>query len=203
MRAAVSRGVRTGGCRRAKAAELAAEPTAEPAAEATAEPASRICVGGGWLTLSPKPPLAEAKLDKHLVNVTCVAVLLKEDEDWGDLQTAYESRGLDVIWLPLSCSKLEVQPMDERDERSLREVSRIRDALQEGQSVLIHCSAGLHRTGIVAYMVLRMLGLSREDTLIHVSKMREVTGKALAQETKKGALKDLAERLFAKYHAST
>ena len=51
-------------------------------------------------------------------------------------------------------------------------------------------------------MVLRMLGLSREDTLIHVSKMREVTGKALAQETKKGALKDLAERLFVKYHAS-
>ena len=32
--------------------------------------------------------------------------------------------------------------------------------------------------------------------------MREVTGKALAQETKKGALKDLAERLFVKYHAS-
>ena len=35
-----------------------------------------------------------------------------------------------------------------------------------------------------------------------VSKMREVTGKALAQETKKGALKDLAERLFVKYHGS-
>ena len=160
--------------------------------------------------MSPKPPLADARLDKHLDNAKCVAVLLKEDEDWGALQTAYESRLqrddsplLDVIWLPLSCSNLEVQPMDERDERSLREVSRICDALQKRQSVLIHCSAGQHRTGIVAYMVLRMLGLSREDTLIQVSKMREVTGKALAQETKKGALKDLAERLFVKYHGST
>ena len=159
--------------------------------------------GGGWLNLSPKPPLAEARLEKHLEGVTCVAVLLKEDEDWGDLQTAYESRDLDVIKLPLSCTNLEVQPMDDRDERSLRDVSRICDALQDGQSVLIHCAAGQHRTGVVAYMVLRMLGMSQEDTLTLVSKMREVTGKALAQETKKGALKDLAERLFVKYHAST
>jgi protein-tyrosine phosphatase len=31
--------------------------------------------------------------------------------------------------------------------------------------MLIHCSAGIHRTGMVAYALLRRRGLSRDDAL--------------------------------------
>ena len=144
---------------------IPAIPTQELPAEPAAQRWSGICVGGGWLSLSAKPALAGGKLDEQMMNVTCVAVLLKDDEDWNRLQMAYASRDLDVIKLPFSCSKLDVETLDDTDAESLRGVSRICDALQDGHSVLIHCAAGLHRTGVVAYMLLRMLGKSKNETL--------------------------------------
>ena len=39
-------------------------------------------------------------------------------------------------------------------------MNEIAHRLQQGQNVLIHCAAGIHRTGLMTYGVLRMLGHS-------------------------------------------
>lgn len=51
-----------------------------------------------------------------------------------------------------------------------REVEACAALLQAGQSVLIHCAAGIGRTGLAASLVLMALGLPREQALEVVHK---------------------------------
>ena len=46
-----------------------------------------------------------------------------------------------------------------------RDVAAIADALREGQAVLLHCAAGLGRTGTAAACVLKALGLDAPEAL--------------------------------------
>lgn len=49
-----------------------------------------------------------------------------------------------------------------------REVMQIAAALRHGDAVLLHCAAGMGRTGSTAACVLKALGLSTEDALQRV-----------------------------------
>lgn len=49
-----------------------------------------------------------------------------------------------------------------------REVSSIAEALQRGDSVLLHCAAGMGRTGTAAACVLKSLGLARDEAVTRV-----------------------------------
>jgi protein-tyrosine phosphatase len=49
-----------------------------------------------------------------------------------------------------------------------RDVARVAQALQGGESVLLHCAAGMGRTGATAACVLKALGLDAEDALQRV-----------------------------------
>jgi predicted protein tyrosine phosphatase len=49
-----------------------------------------------------------------------------------------------------------------------RDVQEVADALREGQAVLLHCAAGLGRTGTAAACVLKALGLPAEEALQRV-----------------------------------
>jgi len=49
-----------------------------------------------------------------------------------------------------------------------REVARIADELRGGKAVMLHCAAGLGRTGTTAACVLKALGLSQVEALDRV-----------------------------------
>jgi protein tyrosine/serine phosphatase len=57
-------------------------------------------------------------------------------------------------------------------EGSLAELSGLLDA---GQALLIHCSAGIHRTGMIAYALLRSRGLDRDQALAIIGQTRTHT----------------------------
>ena len=44
---------------------------------------------------------------------------------------------------------------------------------------MLHCAAGIHRTGTLAYTLLRMSGYSEEDSLAGLLTMREDTHKGV------------------------
>ena len=54
-------------------------------------------------------------------------------------------------------------------------VAAIRRALGRGDRVLVHCSAGLHRTGTVAYAVMRARVWSRDEAREGLRRMRKET----------------------------
>jgi hypothetical protein len=72
-------------------------------------------------------------------------------------------------------------------------------ALMERESarVVVHCSAGLHRTGVALYMMFRAVGLSQEEALAHIAQTRALTAQELCRQSKhQGRLIDLAEACF-------
>ncbi|EOD11005.1 hypothetical protein EMIHUDRAFT_248144 [Emiliania huxleyi CCMP1516] len=83
-----------------------------------------------------------------------------------------------ICWLPLGGGRLCLEDYlstDEAAERVTRAVADVQAALSRGESVLLHCSAGLHRTGTVAFGVLRACGWAPVEAKRGLQLMRPET----------------------------
>ena len=54
------------------------------------------------------------------------------------------------------------------DFASIRRLPEVLELLKAGESVLVHCAAGMHRTGMSCYIVLRLAGKTIDETLAGV-----------------------------------
>jgi len=54
-------------------------------------------------------------------------------------------------------------------------VNEVCQILSDGGNVLIHCAAGLHRTGMVANIILRYMGYSHEQSMEKICEARKKT----------------------------
>jgi protein-tyrosine phosphatase len=66
--------------------------------------------------------------------------------------------------LPARASEGRPRPIGKRDEAEKQHPERA-GRLEAGESILLHCSAGIHRTGMVAFALLRWRGASPEEAL--------------------------------------
>ena len=46
---------------------------------------------------------------------------------------------------------------------------------QNKERVLVHCAAGIHRTGVVAYSLLRARGFNNTEAMLKIKSIREAT----------------------------
>ena len=51
----------------------------------------------------------------------------------------------------------------------------VREAVAAGEHVLVHCAAGIHRTGFFTYALLRLCGFGPEETMQKLEQIRHVT----------------------------
>jgi len=128
-----------------------------------------------------------------------------------DLVTLVKERHVPA-WLPEQCAALGVQwhhfPLSgrvlaaEQDQQSLAQVPAFVASLQQRSqppSVVVHCMAGMHRTGVFLYFVLRNAGIPPEEILPHIAQMRAITAEELTKNTRKnGVLLRRAEKLYQK-----
>jgi protein tyrosine phosphatase (PTP) superfamily phosphohydrolase (DUF442 family) len=132
--------------------------------------------------------------------VTDIVTLLMDHEIRKDLKS--QCRGLGLTWhhIPLSGRRL-TKP---GDVESVRRVREIVTALRNGASVVVHCAAGLHQTGVFLYLIFRATGHQPTEALALTRQARTLTGKELEKQTRKsGVLLDLAERLYQKHLAES
>lgn len=61
-------------------------------------------------------------------------------------------------------------------------LDRVIALLDGGARLYIHCSAGLHRTGMITHALLRYLGHSRAEALAALAELREATAAAATEE---------------------
>lgn len=108
-----------------------------------------------------------------------VATLLSEREGARDIGLAVERAGLAWSWIPLPGGRA---PEGAVDRRAREGIERLSERLDAGDSILIHCSAGMHRTGMIAYALLRRRGLGEEAALARIEALRPLTRSALAPE---------------------
>ena len=130
-----------------------------------------IPVGKGRLTLFHRPG---GKAYQQLVAQGCthVVTLMRASEGAEGIGQSVEARGMRWLWVQVPNGDY---PRGEVHEQLLAGIECVSGWLDEGASVLIHCSAGIHRTGMFAYGLLRWRGLSPEAALEQIGRMREQT----------------------------
>jgi protein-tyrosine phosphatase len=130
-----------------------------------------LSLNGGRLTVFHRPKLTLlASLQRE--GCTHVLTLLSEHEQAKNLGLAVSKLGLQWIWSPLPNGD---PPNNTRSDALgvlLKDLAKI---LADGGSLFIHCSAGIHRTGMIANALLRSLGLTAEEAKAGLLAMRQVT----------------------------
>ena len=118
-------------------------------------------MAGGHLAIGHKPG---RRLRSWLEAQGCTLVV--------NLLSHSESRaspGPRRIRLPLASAD---PPADVRDDEIEAVFHRIAEALGASGRVYLHCSAGLHRTGMIAYALLRYLGHSPDEAMAELRELR-------------------------------
>jgi len=143
--------------------------TAEPALS----PAADDLVATVNLQLGPRPKLKN--IPRMAAALDTVVVLLMEKEDAATLVARWEATGVEVLHVDYGIRR-------DGDHAAIVEATAeaVAARLAAGRRVHIHGAAGLHRTGRVAYASLRRLGLSRDDAIAEIRRIRPVTGDAIA-----------------------
>jgi predicted protein tyrosine phosphatase len=157
----------------------------------------------GRLALWHRPKL---RAIPYLRNAGCdrVLSLLSEREGAAGIGQAVEQAGLAWSWFPLATGR---PPQGRAAHRVRAGVVQLSRRLDAGESILIHCSAGMHRTGMVAYALLRFRGLEKEAALELIAATRPVTRSALTPEhlrwgdQEMGVSGDQLERMARAIHA--
>lgn len=134
-----------------------------------------VAVGSGRIVLTHRPKLRDIP---RLPQWGCdrVVTLLSHREGAPKIGQAVQAAGLAWTWLPLANGK---PPIGEDDACLRAALPELAGVLDKGSSLLIHCSAGIHRTGMVAYALLRWRGATEVEALDLVGRMRSVTREGL------------------------
>eukprot|EP00929_Paragymnodinium_shiwhaense_P050185 TRINITY_DN25291_c0_g1_i1.p1 TRINITY_DN25291_c0_g1~~TRINITY_DN25291_c0_g1_i1.p1 ORF type:complete len:326 (-),score=38.00 TRINITY_DN25291_c0_g1_i1:193-1092(-) len=156
---------------------------------------SWVEVHGGCLSASGAPSVKTTKQWAR-EGVTCVISLLRETEPhFSNARDGCIQAGFRWEHCPLS-GKGALHHPDEQDVSSWVTLAKLIPALlQAGERIVVHCAAGMHRTGGTLYLTLRQCGLSPESSLAAVQLVREVTHAELLKMEKKAnrCLWELAE----------
>lgn len=132
--------------------------------------------------------------------VTDVVTLQRSDEHAPWLPGACASAGLAWHHLPLSGRRLE-RAEDLESLARIPELLRVLEA-DPPRSVVVHCSAGLHRTGVCLYLLARHAGLEPDAAVAKVAQARALTAQELRRTSKRGdTLQAIAERTLAAQRA--
>lgn len=135
-------------------------------------------VGKGRLGLFHRPKNADFPA-LHEMGCTHVITLLKQSEGaerYGNMTT---EAGMVWVWLPVPNGK---HPEGEVHQLLFDALPRLSQLLDDGNSILIHCSAGIHRTGMVAYALLRWRGMNREQAMKLIGEVRIETAEGMLEK---------------------
>lgn len=146
-----------------------------------------VTVGGGTLALIHRPRLRSLPAIKA-AGATHLVTLLSRREGAGTVGSAARAVGLTWVWLAWDHGGPPRPAQAGEFAAALTHTARL---LDDGAAIVIHCSAGVHRTGMFAYGLLRRTGLATEPAMSVLRLLRPATADGVGQERM-----DWVERLF-------
>lgn len=138
-----------------------------------------VQVGKGFLAIGHKPggKISFDGLKKE--GTSTVLTLLNENEGALAIGKQLSAVNIEWIWFPFSASK----PHDgEAIAQIYRLYAQLSNLINKGAKIYIHCSAGIHRTGMITYGFLRFLGNGKEEAFGILQSLREVTAAQVGED---------------------
>jgi protein-tyrosine phosphatase len=137
-----------------------------------------VKVGKGRMALHHRPRGTDFTLLREM-GCTYTVTLLKESE--GALRYGEMTRkaGIKWFWLAVPNGKY---PEGEVHAALINAWPKLSQRLDDGNSILIHCSAGIHRTGTVAYGLLRWRGVAGEKAMHIIRQARKETAEGMLEK---------------------
>lgn len=120
------------------------------------------------LTLGPRPRLRDISLGRLKTDV--LFTLQRDEEGVERIGEACQQAGIEWHHYPLDSRQGHMSP----GTHYIAAAQSVAKQIELGRSVHLHCAAGIHRTGMVAYGALRLGGRSHEDALAWIQEHRPV-----------------------------
>jgi len=137
-----------------------------------------VKVFDGYIAIGHRP---SKKLisDLKIQGAGHILTLLSETEGAREIENVARRNKLNWLWFPIENR----QPPDSGKIPELRELfQKMAYALRIQERIYIHCSAGIHRTGMISYAFLRFLGIPREVAKDKLRKLRYETWQGVGDE---------------------
>ncbi|MEM7327143.1 MAG: tyrosine-protein phosphatase [Pseudomonadota bacterium] len=131
------------------------------------------------LVIGPRPGKKSIDRLSQLGLTHCCTLLGEKEEPWRIEKMCSKMR-CEWLWLPVTGGGL-----DTLNSTPMRDhILKLHNALTgvENPKIYIHCSAGIHRTGYVTFILLRMMGLGKSAALEALSEIRSVTAEQVGDE---------------------
>jgi protein-tyrosine phosphatase len=147
-----------------------------------------VSVGAGAAALTHRPKL-KALPAMRAAGVTHLVTLLSESEGASAVGAAAQAAGLEWIWLGLPNAQRPEPPLRDDIAAALAALSTL---IASGAHVAVHCSAGIHRTGMFGYVLLRTCGLVPEAAAETLAMLRPATAEGVGDRRRLAWAEELA-----------
>jgi hypothetical protein len=138
-----------------------------------------VQVGKGFLAIGHKPGGKISFEGLKNEGTSAVLTLLNENEGASVIGKQSHTVNIEWIWFPFSASK-------PHDGDAIAQIYSLYNQLYSlinlGAKIYIHCSAGIHRTGMITYGFLRYLGMGKTEAFGILQTLREVTAAQVGED---------------------
>ena len=111
--------------------------------------------------------------------VTHIVTLLSEKEGASDIQREAQAVGLN--WIHVSMANAQ-PPYEDEIPRYRRLFSQLQDLIEQGNYLYIHCSAGIHRTGMITNALFRYMGFNAAESFSNLETLRQLSSQEAGLE---------------------
>ncbi len=137
-----------------------------------------VDINQGSLAIGHRPS-AKLMTDLRYHQTTHVLTLLSEKEGGSKINSLCVKNEIEWLWFPMESAK---PPAEERHKELADLLLRIEAILSGEGKIYVHCSAGIHRTGMISYALLKFMNYDSHDALSILSKLRDKTSEGVGEE---------------------
>ena len=112
------------------------------------------------ITIWHRPKTSHIQLLKSLFKLTHLITVQSDRENLSDIQKTCLANEIAWIHIPLEGANMPLLKRKESKQKIFEGLNIVAEVLKskESANILIHCAAGIHRTGVITYSLLRILG---------------------------------------------
>ncbi|WP_250631279.1 protein-tyrosine phosphatase family protein [Rhodoflexus caldus] len=138
-----------------------------------------VAISKGFLKIGHKPGGKKLSF-KQLFHegTTTIFTILSEREGALQIQKNCEELGIKWLWLPLPNGDI---PNEILIPEIIYKFKIVKALLENQEKIYLHCSAGLHRTGMITNGLLRFLGYDETESYQIINQLRPITAKEVGK----------------------